>query len=178
MLRYNQRERKLLSNKISLLSNNEHTEIFKLLQNNNVSFTKNNNGVFFNLSDVNDNIIQEINNIVNFFYNHKNKINTYLYNINYNYITQDDFNDNINNDYKSDTKNFNVNDNWYNIVFPEQKKNEKIISFLNNINDNFDKNYKKKGNMKFVNAKKRYSRKFNCDKKYESMENNLKEDSY
>ena len=60
-----------LQNKIKTLKEIEHFEILKILINNNVKYTENNNGIFFNLRTLNDKIINEIYNFVNFNLNNK-----------------------------------------------------------------------------------------------------------
>lgn len=177
MIRFNQRERKNLLQKISKLTVVEKQEIFKILQSNNISFTKNSNGLFFNLSDVNDHIISEINNIADMFINNKAELQAkereLHQNINkYSYVpgsSSSQFN-------KKLSKN---NDNWQ-LVINEKKSNEKVSSFLNHLEENVEKNMnqKKKGSMKYYNAKKKFSRKLN-EKKFEvDVCNNLSYDEY
>lgn len=57
---------KNIKNNISLLSQNELNEIFKILHKNDSKYTKNNNGVFVNLNWLDNNILIEIDNYINF----------------------------------------------------------------------------------------------------------------
>lgn len=49
-----------LRNSIETLSKESQLEIFKILKDNNVDFSENKNGVFFNLSLINKNVIDKV----------------------------------------------------------------------------------------------------------------------
>ena len=49
-----------LRKKIELLPNIHHIEIAKILKNNNIKLTENNNGIFINLNNIETKIIEEI----------------------------------------------------------------------------------------------------------------------
>ena len=55
-----------IKNKISNLSENELTEIFKIIKNNNEKYTTNKNGIFINLSTLRNTTISEISNFLIF----------------------------------------------------------------------------------------------------------------
>jgi hypothetical protein len=55
-----------IKNKIELLSDNELTEIFKIIKNNNEKYSTNKNGIFINLSTLKKTSIQEICNFIYF----------------------------------------------------------------------------------------------------------------
>jgi len=57
---------KKIQNDISLLSQNELNEIFKILFNNDSKYTQNNNGIFVNLNWLEYDIIVQINNYIDF----------------------------------------------------------------------------------------------------------------
>ena len=57
---------KKIQNDISLLSQNELNEIFKILYNNDSKYTQNNNGIFVNLNWLEYDIIVQINNYIDF----------------------------------------------------------------------------------------------------------------
>ena len=65
------KEKVELQQNIKLLKENEHMEILRILINNNIKFTENNNGIFFNLKTLDNNIINEINVFVNFCINNR-----------------------------------------------------------------------------------------------------------
>jgi hypothetical protein len=52
----------------------EHTEIFKILINNNIKYTENSNGIFVNMNKLNDSCIRDINLFLTFINNNLNKI--------------------------------------------------------------------------------------------------------
>jgi hypothetical protein len=57
---------KNIKNNVSLLSQNELNEIFKILHKNDSKYTKNNNGIFVNLNWLDNDILIEIDNYINF----------------------------------------------------------------------------------------------------------------
>ena len=63
-----------IKNKIDNLSENEVTEIFKIIKNNNEKYSTNKNGIFFNLSTLRKNTIQEISNFLYFCDNNNKEI--------------------------------------------------------------------------------------------------------
>jgi hypothetical protein len=52
--------RKQLMEEIKKMSNEQYKEIFRILKRNNVSYTENSNGIFFDLNAVSDITIQEL----------------------------------------------------------------------------------------------------------------------
>ena len=63
-----------IKNKIDSLSENEITEIFKIIKNNNEKYSTNKNGIFFNLSTLRKNTLQEISNFLYFCDNNNKEI--------------------------------------------------------------------------------------------------------
>ena len=61
-----------IKNKVDNLSENEVTEIFKIIKNNNEKYSTNKNGIFINLSTLKKNTIQEMCNFL-FFCDNNNK---------------------------------------------------------------------------------------------------------
>ena len=61
-----------IKSKIDNLSEDEMTEIFKIIKNNNEKYSTNKNGIFINLSTLKKNTIQEISNFL-FFCDNNNK---------------------------------------------------------------------------------------------------------
>ena len=59
-------EKKQLEKDIKMLDKNEHLEILKIIQKNKQKYSKNSKGIFFNLKYVDDIVIYEINNFVEF----------------------------------------------------------------------------------------------------------------
>lgn len=55
-----------LKNDIERLSKSKHIELLRILKENNISYSENKNGVFFNLSDLSPNVIQKIYDYTNY----------------------------------------------------------------------------------------------------------------
>lgn len=56
-----------LKNDIETLDSDKHKTIFDLFNKHNVEYSKNNNGIFINLSEINSSIIKEIQDQVKYF---------------------------------------------------------------------------------------------------------------
>ena len=52
--------KKELIKDIKTLSTNEHIQVFSIIQNANVKYTENNNGIFINLSNINNTILNKL----------------------------------------------------------------------------------------------------------------------
>ena len=61
------KKRKDMVLEISNMHSIEHEEIFKIILEHDINYTKNNNGVFINLSKVNDDIIDKIQERITFY---------------------------------------------------------------------------------------------------------------
>ena len=70
---YNDLEK--IRKQIELLNNVHHIEIAKILKNNNIKLTENNNGLFVNLNNIDVNVINEINKYLTFVNIQENNIN-------------------------------------------------------------------------------------------------------
>ncbi len=68
---------KSIKNGLNNLNENELEEIFKIIHKNNNNYSKNNNGVLINLSWLNDDVIQQINNYIDFCIKSHSEINKY-----------------------------------------------------------------------------------------------------
>ena len=68
---------KLIQSNISKLTNDELIELFKIIKNSNITFTKNNNGVFLNLNWLTKENLNKINNYISFCIKSQNEINKY-----------------------------------------------------------------------------------------------------
>ena len=156
---YNTKFKKLLLEKILTLSRTEHEEIYKIISRDDVPVSSNRNGVFFNLSNLTDNLIEEINNFVIFCHSNKQDLDDYDKKINEcklnNVINILDAQDNSNIEkIEKETK-----DEWDEIVISMTAKSQnKLQNFITNVQQDRDK-ISKKSNNKFNNARKRYSKK-------------------
>ena len=68
---------KKIKNDINQLNQNEYEEIFKIIYNSNNNYSKNNSGVLINLTWLNDDILEQINNYIDFCIKSHNEINKY-----------------------------------------------------------------------------------------------------
>jgi hypothetical protein len=68
---------KQIQTNISRLSSNEIVEIFKIINETDTSYTKNNNGIFLNLNWVDEEILIRIDNYINFCIKSQNEISKY-----------------------------------------------------------------------------------------------------
>jgi len=186
----NNRQKKNLLEKINRLTYTEHDEIFKLLKVQNVPFTQNKNGVFFNMSSIDNAILLEIEQFIEFCLKNKKELDEYDKKINeckisnkYDKILSSS--DLISKEVRPHQDNSltavlaaNKKEDWQAVML-EVKNSEKLTSFVEMLETNMDKIHKKKINTKFVNAKKRYSRKLVSDKKFDAdLCNNLDEEPY
>lgn len=170
------RFKKLVIDKISKLGSTEHEEIFKILDRNNIPYTKNSNGVFFNLNTVSEEVINEINTFVSYCQQNQEELDAYDKKIN-----ECKINNNLNDVMQIQTAhsmNAGLNNDLGEIigekvtdVRPKEtlkeliNVNTKAKTLVNMLEHNLDKVQKKNHNTKYMNAKKRYSRKMNPEKK-------------
>jgi hypothetical protein len=66
-----------IKNNISNLNQNELEEIFKIIYKSNNNYTKNNSGILLNLSTMNDDLLEQIDNYINFCIKSHKEINKY-----------------------------------------------------------------------------------------------------
>jgi hypothetical protein len=137
----NYKEKKELVNKIIKLLPIQQNEIFNIFNKNNINYTKNNNGVFINITNIDDVIVKEIENYMNYI-KHNNerleKIETKC--------------ENIINTAPTDINNI------YKIVNFEEFKNLKDLSKLEKIKNDINTKKKKEYHLKFINTMKKYQR--------------------
>ena len=192
MVSYTSRLRKQLRDKINKLSQTEHEEIFKMLLHDqeNINFTQNNNGVFFDISLFNDTVMTRIERFVEFCTNNKIELDKYDKHMNeckirncYDRHTNSN-NNNNETSYSSSVPLTNAIssqvcvDNWQGLI-QETKTNEKITAFVSLLENNSEKLCIKRANTKFINAKKRYSKKTITERKNEGdLQNNMTRQEY
>lgn len=68
---------KKIQNNVGKLSENEILELFKIIEDNNASYTKNNNGIFLNLNWVDDETLNKIDDYISFCIKSQNEISKY-----------------------------------------------------------------------------------------------------
>lgn len=74
---YSNRDRKILSEKIKSLGHTEHNELLRVLVARAVQYTQNSNGVFINMSALDDTIISEIDHFVTFCMDNMQELELY-----------------------------------------------------------------------------------------------------
>lgn len=181
------KQRKVLFDKINTLSSTEHEEIFKIVRNHGISFSQNKNGVFFNLSNVSEDIIEEMENFISYCMNNKQELDEYdkiineckmsnhlkmPVNTSLSKMGRMDTDINV----KKQTGVIPMTSTW-NTIKVNEVTMDKFIKFVEKINHDKDKICKKKVNVKFNNAKKRYSKKLSERKVENEYPDVLKEDS-
>lgn len=168
---YNNKFRKALFEKISGMTKTEHEEIFKIIRSNNNStgYSKNKNGVFFNMSTLDNSVIEKIDNFVNYCMNNKKELDDYDKKIN-----ECKINNNLVHirprSLEDVTKPLDQQDEWTSAT-NEPKSIQKISQFVEKLMADYEKIGKKKVNQKFSNAKKKYSKKACVERKFETEDN-------
>lgn len=169
---YNNKFRKALFEKINNMTKTEHEEIFKIIRSssNNANYSKNKNGVFFNMSTLDSNIIEKVDNFVNYCMNNKKDLDDYDKKIN-----ECKINNNlvhiIPRGLEDVTKPILSQQEDWSDVTCEPKSIQKITQFIEKLMADHEKIGKKKVNQKFSNAKKKYSKKACVERKFEIEEN-------
>jgi hypothetical protein len=75
--RYSNRDRKVLTEKIKSLGSTEHNELLRMLVAREVTYTQNNNGVFINMSVLDDDIVGEVDRFVTFCIDNMQELEMY-----------------------------------------------------------------------------------------------------
>ena len=153
-------QKKEINNKINTLTNIQQKEIFNIIKRNNINYTFNKNGVFIDITKIDNSLVDEILNYIKFIESNDislNKIETLC------------------------TKYYNnrntVSDTYKIINFIEfqnldTKRIEKIINIINK-----NKNNKKECHLKFTNTMKKYNR-ILLNSETENYINNLDYEDY
>lgn len=187
---YNNKQRKVLYDKINTLSGTEHEEIFKIVKSHGISFSQNKNGIFFNLSVLTDEIVKEIENFVSYCMSNKQELDEYDKIINEckmsNHLkmpVSTQLNTSLGGmgrmevDANPKKTGLLQSASWNNLKLHEGVV-EKFVKFVDRMNADKEKVCKKKINLKFNNAKKRYSKKLSERKVEIEQEDLLTQESY
>lgn len=185
-MKYSGKQKRQLLEKINNLSATEHEEIFNILQRMNISnFTSNKNGIFFNLAVLTDSEIEEIDKFVNFTIGNKQDLDDYDKKLNECKVNANIINldlETIVERKHTEGKKISVLPicDWATLNLEQNidtKCAQKIINFIERITS--DKTGKKKINVKFHNAKKKYAKKVILDSKFEyDFLNDLEPEDY
>lgn len=178
-VRYSCLDHKQLFEKINSLSTTEHDEIYRIIVGHNVNVSKNKNGVFFNLSSLNDEILDKINQFVNYCVSNKQHLDEYDKKLNeckFNNKYAKVVNMNIKLENMVVEKEV-AKDDWSKVEV-ESKVATKITNMIQRFNEDREKLHVKKVNSKFINAKKRFNKKASSDKKIDFEVVELEPEAY
>lgn len=161
-----------MRDKIARLSCTEHEEIFKILDEHKIDYTQNKNGTFFDISTIPESVFTILENFVDFCISNKKELDEYDKKIN-----ECKLKNNYDKLQKSSTPltaviNTVEQENWQEVL-NDVKKSEKVLAFVNLLENNTDRLNIKKTNTKFINTKKKYSKKSVGDKKSETEMPNI-----
>ena len=167
---YTNNEKKVIFDKINTLSTTEHEEIYRIISEHAVNVSRNKNGVFFNLSSVENDVVAKIDTFVSYCVSNKVQLDEYDKRLNEckmsnKYGKIENMNIRLENLPSSDTIT-NEKDDW-NKVKLENKSVAKLTHLIDRMQEDREKLNVKRVNSKFVNAKKRFSKKVVSDKKFD-----------
>lgn len=159
--------KKHLFDKINSLSSTEHDEIYRIINEHNINVSRNKNGIFFNLSSLTENVLQEIDKFVTYCVNNKQQLDEYDKRLNeckmnnkYGMIV----NMNIKLENMTSEREKCQADDWSKVDL-DAKHLLKVTNMMQRIADEREKLHVKRVNSKFINAKKRFNKKVSSDKK-------------
>ena len=153
--KYSNKQRKLLVNQINSLSCTEHEEIYKIIKRHDLGFSRNKNGIFFNISGFPDEVVDEISKLVSFCMSQQHELDEYDLKIN-----ECKMNNNVQRmDIK---KHFEANAEHQRRQIEhiheklDEASMEKLSNFIEKIKQDREKIGKKKTHTSFLNCKKRF----------------------
>lgn len=174
---YSNKERKNLVGKISELSSTEHEEIYKILQRYNIVYSRNKNGIFFNMSTLSNQIVDEISKLVTFCLSQQSALDEYDIKINECKMS--------NNVQRMDLKlhlETTAMQKKEHVQSVHDKLDEismgKLSNFVERMKQDRDKIGKKKVNTSYINAKKRFTKKCGERKVEKDLDEDLTPETY
>lgn len=168
--KYCNKKKKSLYERICLLSKTEHEEIYKILKVYNMSnvqrinFSYNKNGIFFNLSGIEDSLFEQLENFVNYCINNQKDLDDYDKKINECKINNN-FNNIIHINFETMPKETelirkqNAETEDWNQVLTDAKSIQRVSHYVEKLMSDRDRIGRKKVNAKFNNAKKKFGKK-------------------
>ena len=148
-----------LSDKINSLGSTEHIEIFKILQEHGVPHSENNNGVFFNLTTLDEGILKRIHDFVNYCYENKTELDEYDKR-----LKECKFRNNITNIMRTPNYQSSINEpvdkkeRWKELMDMVDKENS-VKEFIDKINTTVDKQCARRSATKYALARKKFVKK-------------------
>lgn len=135
------KDKKELVYKINNLLPIQQNEIFNIFKINKFNYTKNNNGIFINITNINDKLLNEINNYINFIGHNQERLETI-----------ENTCENIYNNTNDDSNNI------YKIINFVEFTNLKNLTNIEKIKNDMNSKKKKEYHLKFINTMKKYQR--------------------
>ena len=159
------KDKKRLCDKIASLSKTEHDEIFKILQESAYSYTQNSNGVFINFSSISDEDFLKIDAFVKFCFDNKESLDEYDKKLNEckNMHAIQKLSNSI--PLTNIINIQNENNATLQSIIDEAKYNTKVETFVALLENRGESLFVNKTNTKFINAKKKFSKKMLAEKK-------------
>jgi hypothetical protein len=159
-----------LFEKINSLSSTEHEEIYRIITSHDINTSKNKNGVFFNLSSVSDDVIAAIETFVNYCLSNKHELDEYDKRLNeckLNNKYTDIMKMNIKlEDLSELEQKAKVKDDWSKVKL-DNRSSLRFNTLVHKMSEDRERLHMKRLNSKFVNAKKKYSRRVLTDRKFD-----------
>lgn len=175
--KYTNKYKKSLFEMINSLSSTEHEEVFRIIKEHGVNFSRNKNGIFFSISNISDDIVAKIDEFVHFCVSNKKDLDEYDKKLN---------ECKLHNNYQQmmpQTINIEImaaehpKASWSSFKTSDENV-EKFQRFVDKIVQDRDKILKKRGNVKFNTAKKKYSKKMSDRKIEGDLQDYLQRDTY
>lgn len=186
MSEFSNKFRKMLFEKINRLSSTEHEEILKIIKHHGTEFTQNKNGIFFNISSLDDVVISEIDNFVAYSLNNSKELDEYDKRLNECKMSQTI--DTMVTPSACNAMSFCLDqnpikvkgerDDWSILSTLDEKKMTNITNFVERMNQDRDKIGKKNVNVKFLNAQKKYAKKNVVEKKIGDVCEDFQKEAY
>jgi hypothetical protein len=151
--------RRHVSEKINSLGNTEHLEIYKILEENGIGYSENNNGIFFNLTTLDPSVFKRIEDFVNYCYTNKIQLDEYDKKLN-----ECKYRNNIDKIVKVSTFQSSINEpldkkeRWKELV-ESVDKTEAVREFIQKIHTTVEKHSTKRSGTRYLLAKKKFSKK-------------------
>lgn len=193
---FTQRDIKRLLFKISRISSDEHKVIFDIIKKYDVGYTQNNNGVFLSLSSVPNMVIKEIDEYVDSSLQNMSDRDNNITRSEETHNKEEggdevrnekqgknkrDIEDKMTQDNKDNESGIGEVENgqeWLDVL-NKVENNAKVIQLVNCLEESYDNLHKKKGNIKYANAMKKYGRMYTNDKKFDpDVKNTLTSEPY
>lgn len=152
------REKRHLAEQIGSLGNTEHLEILKIIRQYSINHSENNNGVFFNMTSLTDDIIEKIHDFVRYCYDNKHTLDEYdrkLHECKYSNDISTMMSGHV---FESSIKNPLRDVDRVHELLEHTDRTEKVKEFIDLIQMYNDKSVIKRTNTKYAMAKKKFCR--------------------